>query len=75
MTVKKKSKEEMTERELLAHLRAVKRAYSKKLNAFTSDEEMRAWVDAGVRQAEIEWGVKFKYADRTPRREARFPTP
>jgi hypothetical protein len=59
----KKTLEEMTDRELMAHTMAVKRAYSKKLNSFTSTEEMMAWVNAGVRQAEAEWGIKFKYAD------------
>jgi hypothetical protein len=63
MTTKKKSKEEMTERELLAHLRAVKRAYSKELNAYTSDEEMAACVHANALKAAAEWGIELKYAD------------
>jgi hypothetical protein len=63
MTTKKKSKEEMTERELLAYLRAVKRAYSKELNAYTSIEEEVACVHANALKAAAEWGIELKYAN------------
>jgi hypothetical protein len=63
MTKKKKSKEEMTERELLAHLRAVKRAYSKELQAYASPEERSKCVHENVLKAAAECGVELKYAD------------
>jgi hypothetical protein len=68
MITKKKSKEEMTERELLSHLRAIKRAYSKELLAYASVEEQVACVHANALKAAAEWGIELKYADPPPPR-------
>jgi len=64
----KKPLEEMTDRELMAHTMAVKRKFSKKLNSFATIEEQTAWVNAEAHRREVEWGIKFKYADPPPLR-------
>jgi hypothetical protein len=55
----KKTLEEMTDRELMAHTMAVKRKFSKKLNSFATIEEEVAWFKVQASRIEAEWGIKF----------------
>jgi hypothetical protein len=59
----KKPLEEMTESELLAHIRAIKRRFSKKLQSFSSVEEQVAWVNAEALRRAAECGIKLNYAE------------
>jgi hypothetical protein len=69
-TKKKKSKEEMTEGELMRCIMAEKRAYSKELRAYASPEEMTACVHANALKAAAECGIELRYADRPSVRRA-----
>jgi nitrate reductase cytochrome c-type subunit len=63
--MKKKAKEDMTERQLLAHIRKIKREVGKELMSMTRAERVQNLHDT-ARQFEKECGIKLDYVDRPP---------
>jgi len=66
------AKEDMTERQLLAHIRKIKREVSRELMSMTCEERLKFLHD-NARAMEKECGIKLVYA--SPRTEGRQRTP